>query len=129
MHGLRDRLTVAAAAKFGAQLPELLRGIYYEGWEPSRVPLKYGVEGYLQRFATEAGVLTVQAPAMVAAITDVLAEHMSPGQIEETFAALPAELRTMMLGASTAQPAAPLVGLAEQVQLADEILIGAGATS
>jgi uncharacterized protein (DUF2267 family) len=105
LHCLRDRLTVNAAAKFGAQLPELVRGIYYEGWEPNRVPIKYGFEGYIQRFATEAGVPAVQVPTTAVAIADVLAGHMSPGQLEETFAALPAELRTMISGESTARPA------------------------
>ena len=41
LHSLRDRLTVEVAAHFAAQLPELLRGVFYDGWNPSRVPLKY----------------------------------------------------------------------------------------
>lgn len=42
LHALRDRLPAQAAAKFAAQLPMLLRGVYYEGWtlpekpEPAR---------------------------------------------------------------------------------------------
>jgi uncharacterized protein (DUF2267 family) len=34
LHALRDRLPVAEAANFGAQLPLLLRGVYYDGWRP-----------------------------------------------------------------------------------------------
>jgi uncharacterized protein (DUF2267 family) len=34
MHALRDRLPVEAVAGLGAQLPMLVRGIYYEGWHP-----------------------------------------------------------------------------------------------
>jgi uncharacterized protein (DUF2267 family) len=34
LHAVRDRLTVEKAAQFGAQLPMLVRGIYYEGWDP-----------------------------------------------------------------------------------------------
>ena len=37
---VRDRLTVEVAANLGAQLPLLVRGVYYEGWEPARVPIK-----------------------------------------------------------------------------------------
>jgi uncharacterized protein (DUF2267 family) len=40
LHALRDRLTVEAAVKFGAQLPMLVRGFYYEGWVPSLTPIK-----------------------------------------------------------------------------------------
>jgi uncharacterized protein (DUF2267 family) len=32
LHALRDRLQAQAAAKFAAQLPMLVRGLYYEGW-------------------------------------------------------------------------------------------------
>ena len=38
LHTLRDRLTVDVAAKLAAQLPTLIRGIYYEDWDPSRTP-------------------------------------------------------------------------------------------
>jgi uncharacterized protein (DUF2267 family) len=38
LHTLRDRLGVDASAHLAAQLPELLRGVFYDGWDPSRVP-------------------------------------------------------------------------------------------
>ena len=41
LHNLRDRLTVEVAAHFAAQLPELLRGVFFDGWNPTRVPQKY----------------------------------------------------------------------------------------
>jgi len=37
-----DRLPITIAANFAAQLPELLRGVFYDGWSPSRVPIKFG---------------------------------------------------------------------------------------
>ena len=39
LHAVRDRLMVDEAAQLAAQLPELVRGIYYEGWVPSRTPM------------------------------------------------------------------------------------------
>ncbi len=96
LHGLRDRLTVDASAKFGAQLPELLRGVFYDGWEPSRVPRRYTVDHYIDRFAIEAGVPVSQVPMITATVTIALADHFSPGQLEETFAGLPADLRTLL---------------------------------
>jgi uncharacterized protein (DUF2267 family) len=93
LHMLRDRLTVEAAVKFGQQLPELLRGIYYDGWEPSRVPVKYSAEQYAQRFASDSLVSVEDVPAAAAAVSDVMTERMSPGQVEEAFAELPVDLR------------------------------------
>ena len=40
LHALRDRLPVDESAQLAAQLPMLVRGIYYDGWDPSRVPVK-----------------------------------------------------------------------------------------
>jgi len=48
-HALRDRLTVEETAHLAAQLPMLIRGLYYEGWNPARVPVKMNKEQFLER--------------------------------------------------------------------------------
>jgi len=34
LYPLRDRLPVETAVQFGAQLPTIVRGVYYDGWKP-----------------------------------------------------------------------------------------------
>jgi uncharacterized protein (DUF2267 family) len=96
LHTLRDRLTVNAAVKLAAQLPELLRGMYYDGWEPSRVPIRYGPDEYAIRFAFEARIPLADVAEVALAVADALARHVSPGQLDETLAQLPAPLRVFV---------------------------------
>jgi uncharacterized protein (DUF2267 family) len=45
---LRDRLPTDEAVHLAAQLPLLIRGIFYEGWRPSEGPLKADLEDFLK---------------------------------------------------------------------------------
>lgn len=104
LHTFRDRLTTDAAAHFAAQLPELLRGVYYDGWDPSIVPVKYDRESYVNRFAHEAKIDAGEVPGTAAAVTGALHAHLSPGQMESALAQFPQDLRHL-LGAEAFQPA------------------------
>lgn len=101
LHTLRDRLSVDVVAKFGAQLPELIRGMLYDGWNPSPNPVKYGVDEYTQRFAWEARMPIADVPAVASAVTLVLSERMSSGQMHEALAAFPADLRDLIQGSAS----------------------------
>ncbi len=95
-HCLRDRLTVTVAAHFAAQLPELLRGVFYDGWNPGHVPGRYGRGEYVTRFAREARVRDSDVSKTARAVTAVARQHMSAGVIDEAFALLPADLRKLL---------------------------------
>jgi uncharacterized protein (DUF2267 family) len=79
LHALRDRLPVPIAANFAAQLPELLRGVFYDGWRPSRVPVKFGPSEYVLRFARDAGIRDTDVPHAASLVTRTVRCRRCPG--------------------------------------------------
>lgn len=96
LHAMRDRLTVQASAHFAAQLPELVRGVYYEGWNPSHVPEKYGLREYVTRFAREAGISDKDVPKAASAVAVVMARHLTPGLLDKTLEQLPPPIQDLV---------------------------------
>jgi uncharacterized protein (DUF2267 family) len=98
LHTLRDRMTVEVAAKFAAQLPTLIRGIYYEDWTPSRTPLAiHDVDAFLDRVAKEGRMAgETEASLAVTAVMGVLRAHLTPGEIDGVLAVLPDKLRVLI---------------------------------
>jgi uncharacterized protein (DUF2267 family) len=96
LHTLRDRLPVPIAAHVAAQLPELLRGVFYEGWNPSKVPVKYDRDEYVSRFAHDAQIHHTEVAKAGRLVTATLRRHMSAGAINEALGALPADIRVLV---------------------------------
>ena len=98
LHTLRDRLPVQETAHLGAQLPETLRGIYYEGWRPSEVPARYhDLDTFLGRLA-EAALLAGETEASFAAeaAARVVTRHVAPNELTKVGAALPREIADLL---------------------------------
>lgn len=103
LHVVRDRLPVIDAAHFAAQLPDLLRGVFYEGWRPAHVPVKYDTAEFVARFAHESGLPPARVPATVHAVSQALVGQLS-GDLELVLHHFPAELRELL----APHPRAPL---------------------
>jgi uncharacterized protein (DUF2267 family) len=106
LHCLRDRLSGQVAAHFAAQLPELLRGVFFDGWNPGRVPQKYGRPAYVTRFAHEARIRDSDVVKAARIVSAVAMRHMSAGVVAEAFGLLPADLRELLEPAAGAAAAA-----------------------
>jgi uncharacterized protein (DUF2267 family) len=93
MHTLRDRLPVDEAAQLAAQLPMLIRGIYYEGWDPSRVPVKLNREQFFERVRQDFPYDVEGGPEQLAhTVPLALREHISDGEWQDLKSTLPREL-------------------------------------
>jgi uncharacterized protein (DUF2267 family) len=96
LHALRDQLTVDQSAHLSAQLPMLVRGIYYEEWVPSQTPARdRHEEVFLERVAPyfRGKDRAVDPKDVVRAVFKVLHRHVSPGESEKLYKTLPKDLR------------------------------------
>lgn len=99
MQALRDRLGVQEAVDLGAQLPAILRGYYYEGWDVSRHPERVRtVDAFLDRIDERLYAARVAAdPAHVARATfRLLADRLPEGGMQELGRSLPRDLRRLL---------------------------------
>lgn len=97
LHALRDRLTVEEAVHLGAQLPILIRGVYYEGWKLAGKPVKerHKTE-FLDHIATTCrDDDTVDPEKVMRAVLKVLARHISEGESENVKHLLPKTLQEL----------------------------------
>ena len=97
LQALRDWLPVNDAVHFGAQLPTLLRGVYYEHWRPAATPVAERHRGsFLARvdeaFRTDPILF---APDAVSAVFELVAGKIGAGEIDKVRHALRADLRAL----------------------------------
>jgi len=96
LHALRDRLTVDEAVQLGAQLPMLIRGLYYEGWCPRGKPAKTHKADFLAAIRHQfPGPERMHPEILARAVLTVLCRHISPGEVCDVKANLPTELREL----------------------------------
>lgn len=92
---LRDRMPVKEAADLGAQLPTLIRGIYYEGWNPLHNPKPiHKAEDFVQDLVARLhGHEEIHAESALRGVYALLTAHISRGEIEDVIGTLPDELK------------------------------------
>jgi uncharacterized protein (DUF2267 family) len=95
---LRDRLTIDEAAQLAAQLPQLLRGVFWEGFDPGHQPEPIrDRETFLTTLAQRAQLDDpAEAERVAAAATRVLRRHITPGELDDALAQLPTEIRELL---------------------------------
>jgi len=97
LHALRDRLIPDEAVDLGAQLPMLVRGMYYEGWRPNATPSDDDRQAFLER--VEEGLRDLPAvpdpERWVRAVFAVLSARIDAGEIADVVHVLPRDLKEL----------------------------------
>jgi len=103
LHALRDRLTVSEAAHLAAQLPMLVRGVFYEGWDPSRAPVKMRRAEFLDRVRRElpatddlTDLADEHVERVVVAVLTALRRYITDGEWHDIRSTMPRELAAIM---------------------------------
>jgi uncharacterized protein (DUF2267 family) len=95
LHKIRDRVPVELSAHLGAELPLLVRGVYYDQFEPAKQPTECR---NFQEFAAEVSewlgdTRPVNARDAIHAVFATLSRHVPAGQIRKIQHALPSDIR------------------------------------
>lgn len=95
LHRLRNRLPIGLAANLGAQLPLLVRGLYYDQFEPAALPSECDT---MEQFCAEVAEWLqdnrpVDPETAVKSVFGVLSNHVSKGEIGNVVQALPESIR------------------------------------
>ena len=99
LHTFRDCLTVEEAAHLSAQLPMIMRGIFYEGWVPSATPKKIkDLDDFFYNVSVEASnTLTIsEAEQMTYATLFILNQYISEGELDKLKKILPKHLKNIL---------------------------------
>ena len=114
LHKLRDRLPIELSAHFAAQLPLLIRGVYFDQYEPAKQP---SACNSAEDFTAEVAewltdIRPVDPREAIAAVFLVLSNHVSEGQIAKVKHALPKGIRQAWesLDARTPAMSEPAIG-------------------
>jgi uncharacterized protein (DUF2267 family) len=97
LHAIRDRLPANEVLDLSAQLPILIRGLFFEGWTLSNDPTRIrDREAMIARVARELAPDTRFDPIeTLRAVMQLLVEHVSHGEIEHMLATFPKPIATM----------------------------------
>ena len=94
LQALRDRLSVEEAAQLSAQLPLLVRGMFFEGWDPTGKPLRIRHRAdFLALVRAKYGPREdTAADDIMVALFRVMSRHIAQGEMTDVMLSLPGEL-------------------------------------
>ena len=95
LHALRDWLSPEEMADLSAQLPLLIRGVYFDGWRPNDSPAwERKKEDFVNRVQDDfADDILYDADSAISAVFRLLDRHVSHGEIVQVRNSMKKSLR------------------------------------
>lgn len=97
LHRIRDHLLVDEVAQLSAQLPVMIRGVFFESWVPNDTPIKerHG-EDFIAYIRHQMGdTAEYRGQDDIKCVFDLLNARISRGEVEDIRANLPQDLRDL----------------------------------
>lgn len=97
LHAFRDRLPVNDSANFAAQLPVIIKGVYFEGWDPSSVPRKMDKQEFIQavqqsfNYSVEGGI-----PRVIEVVFNKIFAQIDEAERENLVQILPEDISSLL---------------------------------
>ena len=102
LHAVRDYLPIEESAHLSAQLPMLVRGLYFEGWNPTNAPEKdRSRESFLSCTERALGRSLwnedhqIDSETAARAVLRVLSDRISSGEVDQVRHVLPEPVREL----------------------------------
>jgi uncharacterized protein (DUF2267 family) len=94
---IRDHIGHGEVAQLSAQMPLLVRGMFFEGWTPSRTPdPERSAEAFVAAIEAQMGeVRDWRGPEDITAVFRLLDARISEGEIADVKANLPRHIRAL----------------------------------
>ena len=98
LHTLRDRLSVEEAEQLSAQLPLLVRGVFFESWQASHKPVKERHWDQFVAHVSESFALDteVNPTEITRAVLKILCRHIADGEARSLKRVLPEQIRDLL---------------------------------
>jgi len=97
LHALRDRLPIDEAVNFSAQLPLLIKGVFFDGWSTEKVPIKMNrpqFEQYVSKqfkFDTGEGIDEV-----IRVVLNSVFDNIDPAEADKIINSLPKDINNLL---------------------------------
>jgi uncharacterized protein (DUF2267 family) len=93
---IRDRTTVEEVFHLSAQLPVLIRGFYFEGYNPTGKPMKMYSEEFMHQIKSQIGPsIPVSSEDALRAILGMLYKKTSHGELEDIKHSMPKNIQRL----------------------------------
>jgi uncharacterized protein (DUF2267 family) len=94
LHAIRDRLPAEEAVELAAQLPLIIKGMYFDGWTLRDKPEKFKKEEFARRVHAQFQYDPNVNPAeVIRAVLRVMYKHMGEGELRDVRSNMPKEIQ------------------------------------